>query len=403
MKTFHVSIIQHTSRLRRTAILIIGLSFASAINAATFDYNAEYGSRVLTVRTDLTTLAGFLQLCGEQTHLNFVYQPEQLPMEASITLPVGENQPLPRVLMSVSTQANVVFQRVNDQVAVRMRRNDDVLVPVGGKASVSQQTDEDSVVYLDELLVVAENYDDKQAMMQLRMADVKFTNMMSSEDFSRFSAGDMGEAITRVAGVNLASGRFAVIRGLSERYSGTLVNGVPVPSPDPQKQGVHLDMFSSDIVDRLIVSKSFSPDGPSNAAAGFVNIVTTKIPYEPFVSFSLGTRMNQNAADDFVTYGTMGNHQRWANGSKDRMTDVWVVSETTGKLTFSSLDPDFFYEGLDMVPQHDKAPLGVSFTAAASSGFELFKRSFRIMFSGSYDSDYVWTLFCARSFSRIVT
>ena len=58
-----------------------------------------------------------------------------------------------------------------------------------------------------------------------------------------------GQGVRVIAGVNVVEGQFAIIRGLEDRYSSTLLNGAPVPSPDPERQSVQLDLFPSEIVD----------------------------------------------------------------------------------------------------------------------------------------------------------
>jgi outer membrane receptor protein involved in Fe transport len=138
------------------------------------------------------------------------------------------------------------------------------------------------------------------ALLELRMDANQLLNVMSAEDLSRFAASDVGDALKRVAGVNVVGGQFAVIRGLDDRYSSTLFNGAPVPSPDPDRQSVQLDLFPSDIVQNLVVSKTFGPDLPGNSAGGSIDIVTIAFPEQIELKLSGGTGGNPYAFDRFI-------------------------------------------------------------------------------------------------------
>jgi outer membrane receptor protein involved in Fe transport len=125
-------------------------------------------------------------------------------------------------------------------------------------------------------------------------------NILSAEDFSKYAAGDVAEALERVAGVNIVEGQFAVIRGLEDRYSSTLYNGAIVPSPDPDRQSVQLDLFPSEIVGSLNVTKTFSSESPSNSSGGAIDILTHSYPEDLEFTLKAGTGFNDNARDRFL-------------------------------------------------------------------------------------------------------
>ena len=74
-----------------------------------------------------------------------------------------------------------------------------------------------------------------EALEASRAESDQMINTLSAEEFSKFAATDVGDAIKRIAGVNVVEGQFAIIRGLEDRYSSTLFNSAPIPSPDPNK------------------------------------------------------------------------------------------------------------------------------------------------------------------------
>ena len=112
------------------------------------------------------------------------------------------------------------------------------------------------------------------------------TNVIGAEQFSRAGDSDAGSALSRVTGLTLVGGEFVYIRGLGERYSSTLLNGSNVPSPDPTRKVVPLDLFPTGVIESILVQKSYSPDMPGDFGGGAVEIRTRGIPEESF--FSLG-------------------------------------------------------------------------------------------------------------------
>ena len=159
----------------------------------------------------------------------------------------------------------------------------------------------DEVYELQDFTVTAEQANQLMLALDLRMSSDSIMNVMTAEDFSRFAASDVGDAIKRVAGITVEGGKFAVIRGLDERYSSTTLNGVPVPSPDPDRQSVPLDLFPSEIVGNLGISKTFTPDLPGNSAGGSINIQTSTFPEEWEIKIKAGTGLNENAGDRFIS------------------------------------------------------------------------------------------------------
>src|SRR6185503_3794100 len=104
-------------------------------------------------------------------------------------------------------------------------------------------------------------------------------------------------------GVNVVEGQFAIIRGLEDRYSSTLYNGAPVPSPDPERQSVQLDLFPAEIVDHTVISKNFVAELPSNSSGGSIDISTPSHPENPIeLSVKMKTGINENAYDRFIEF-----------------------------------------------------------------------------------------------------
>lgn len=128
------------------------------------------------------------------------------------------------------------------------------------------------------------------------------TNLAAGLDksqFSRLGISDAAGAVSKIAGANIVGGKYAVVRGLGDRYSNTLVNGALVPSADPSKKAVQLDLFPSDLLQSVAIIKNATPDLPSEFAGGMVMIQTLRIPEERLIEFEMGLETNSNLKGDF--------------------------------------------------------------------------------------------------------
>ena len=158
--------------------------------------------------------------------------------------------------------------------------------------------------------------------IETRTESDQIVNLLSAEEIGKFAAGDIAEAITRVAGINIVEGQFAIIRGLEDRYSSTLYNGAPVPSPDPDKQSAQLDLFPSDMVTSLVVAKNFAPESPSNSSGGSLDILTHDYPGELEAKISVGGGFEEGARDRFLEFQSGSTAGTEADASDVIETDV---------------------------------------------------------------------------------
>ena len=145
-------------------------------------------------------------------------------------------------------------------------------------------------------------------------------NVLGAEQISRAGDGDVGSALSRVTGLTLVDGQFIYIRGLGERYSSTLVNGANVPSPDPTRKVVPLDLFPTGVIRSILVQKGYSPDMPGDFGGGVVEIRTRGIPEEDFFSIGLSLGYREGTTfDDGLTY--RGGDRDWT-GFDDGTRDI---------------------------------------------------------------------------------
>ncbi|QLE84099.1 outer membrane beta-barrel protein [Shewanella sp. Scap07] len=144
------------------------------------------------------------------------------------------------------------------------------------------------------------------AAMEERREQVAVADLMGAEQIARTGDSDAAAALRRVTGLTLKDGKFIYVRGLGERYSSTSLNGATVPSPDPTRNVVPLDMFPASIIESLSVQKGSTADMPAAFGGGHVDIRTKSIPADTFFKVSVGGRYNTNDSQDTYTYNGGG-------------------------------------------------------------------------------------------------
>lgn len=134
-------------------------------------------------------------------------------------------------------------------------------------------------------------------LLSIQQAAPVASDGISAQAISRSPDSHAADAIARVTGVAVLDNKFVVIRGLGERYSNTLLNGVELPSPEPLKRVVPLDIFPASLLEAVVTSKAATPDRPGDFAGGSVDVRTKEFP-EHFV-FQIGASGGWNSLATF--------------------------------------------------------------------------------------------------------
>jgi outer membrane receptor protein involved in Fe transport len=159
----------------------------------------------------------------------------------------------------------------------------------------------------------------ESALLNLRMDNAAMMDSIGSDLMSRAGAGDAAAALKLVAGASVQDGKYAVIRGLPDRYVNSQMNGVRLPTADSDKRAVQLDQFPSAVIESIQVSKTFTPDQQGDASGGAVNVVLKGVPKESMVKFSTKASFNSQVSgrNDFLTYPGKGVNY-WGNDDGDQ-------------------------------------------------------------------------------------
>ncbi|WP_167854735.1 TonB-dependent receptor [Mangrovimicrobium sediminis] len=185
------------------------------------------------------------------------------------------------------------------------------------------------------------------------------TNAIDVAQLERFGDSDVASALNRVVGVAVTDDKYATVRGLDGRYISSTLNGLLMPSTDPQRRDVQLDLFPTNILGGIEIQKSYTPDQLATTTGGSIKILTKGIPDERVlkVSGSLGYNFDFTG-DDIVSH--RGSNTDWAGfDSGLRKLPQSVVNATDGGRSLTICDPSV--DPVRCTSELEAAQLGVKF------------------------------------------
>ncbi len=238
-------------------------------------------------------------------------------------------------------------------------------IRVGSTATVEQSVTLDAAPTMlasVEVTAAAERGTVNAALDAQRTA-IGVVSAITADQIAASPDGDAAQAVQRVSGVTVQDGRYVFVRGLGERYTTTSLNGARVPSPEPEKKVVPLDLFPAGLLQTITTTKTFTPDQPGDFSGASVDIRTREFPARSRVTFSSSAGYNGRATGQAVpsARGVGGEWLAWvgsgrsvpapvaaqgdfvhstlSNAEKNRLAnsfrDVWTPGSRDGMLNSS--------------------------------------------------------------------
>ena len=166
--------------------------------------------------------------------------------------------------------------------------------------------------------------------------------ILDSSDIERAGDDNIAIALTRLAGLSLVRGKYVFVRGLGDRYSSASLNGLNLPSPEPLRRVVPLDLFPTSIIESSVVQKTYSADMPGEFGGGMVEIKTKAVPLDRIFEFSASTSLNSATSlkDDGLMYDGGENNLGYDDGIRSVPSSIQNAINSNLKLdrsNFSSI------------------------------------------------------------------
>lgn len=156
---------------------------------------------------------------------------------------------------------------------------------------------------LKEVVIEVQYSKEKEsALLQEQQKAVEIKQSIGSQELSRKGISDVATAVTKTTGITKQEGSGNIfVRGLGDRYNSTTMNGLPVPSNDPEKKNLALDIFSTDIVEYVSIDKVYGSKLFGDFAGGNVDIASKDYKGKGFIKAELGSKLNTNAMNEEFT------------------------------------------------------------------------------------------------------
>jgi TonB-dependent receptor len=158
---------------------------------------------------------------------------------------------------------------------------------------------------LEELVVPGElEKTSEVGLLAERQEATAVLDTIGADLISRLGAATAGQALKAMVGTSVVDGKYVVVRGLSDRYVNTLLNGGRLPTSDPDKRAVNVDLFPGSVLQSINTSKTFTPDQAGDFTGGSVDIRTKQFPEKPSFGMSVGIEYNSQTTfnPDYLTY-----------------------------------------------------------------------------------------------------
>lgn len=217
---------------------------------------------------------------------------------------------------------------------------------------------------------------------------------ISAASIAKSPAGNAAEAVVRVPGIAVVEGKFVQVRGLAERYSGTTLNGTEIPSPEPSRRIVPLDIFPAKLLESIVATKTATPDKPGDFAGGLVEVTTKEFPDEFTAQVAFGQSGGNLTTGIRGHYPGLGGTDRFGFGVASRLLPAGIPGpgDTTGTERGAS---DRAMQELATTRQRGEwqpalraAPPNASFEANAGGRFTVFGAPVGVVAATTYASEY---------------
>ena len=237
-------------------------------------------------------------------------------------------------------------------------------------------------------------------LLDTRRTSAALVEAVGAAEITRRPDSDAAEVAQRMTGVTVAQGKYVYVRGLGERYSQTSLNGSSLPSPEPEREVVPLDLFPAGFLESLQTQKSYTPDLPSDFSGGSVQIKTKDFPNRFTVRLGVGSSVNSTSQfkDGFLSYG--GGTRDWLGLDDGTRAQPAVVEQIMGGVRSGERLPADASQLVQVgealrnsartfAPLSGETPLNRSFDLSVGGGTEVFDDGeLGFFLAGTYTDNY---------------
>lgn len=224
-----------------------------------------------------------------------------------------------------------------------------------------------------------------KSLLTMQKNSANVSDGISAETIKRTPDKNTSDVLKRISGASIQDNKFVVVRGLNDRYNIAYLNNSPLPSSEPDRKAFSFDIFPSNMLDNLVITKTATPDLPGEFAGGIIQINTKSVPDKNFQSLTIGSGYNTiTTGKNQLTYkGSSSDWLGFDNGAR-KMPSTIPSTEVFNALTFQekadvakSFESDFSLSNKTFAPN-------TSFQYSFGNRYEIGKKTVGFLFSVSH-------------------
>jgi outer membrane receptor protein involved in Fe transport len=168
---------------------------------------------------------------------------------------------------------------------------------VAGQVTKHDVTLKAEILQANEVVIEAKLLRNTEAsLLRDRQRATAVSDAISAETISRAGSGTAADAMEQVTGASVVDNKYVYVRGLGDRYMNTQLNGALLPSLDPYRNAVSVDLFPAKFIENIVTTKTFTPDKPGSFTGGSVNIETKSFPEDFTLAVSSSSSYNSQTS-----------------------------------------------------------------------------------------------------------
>ena len=227
-------------------------------------------------------------------------------------------------------------------------------------------------VSLDEVIIQGSTRKESEtALLIIQQKATVIKESIGLQRLEKLGISNVATATSKIVGVtkNEATGDIFV-RGLGDRYLSTTMNNLPIPSDDVEKKNIDLNLFSTDIIQNISISKTYNTESYADQASGNVNITSKRYASRKLsLGFDLGSNTNVLKKEIWNNFKTTQNINDVTLGFYSKNYAL------VDAITLQSWNTDT-----------KNAPIDYKFSFAGGTKFEIFDKDLSLFITASHSA-----------------
>lgn len=208
----------------------------------------------------------------------------------------------------------------------------------------------------------------ESSLLEERKNATLVVQKMGLQELDRKGIGSVGEGLSKVSGVSVGENKALFVRGLGDRYNNATLNGLPIPSTNPDVKVIPLDIFPTSVVENIAVVKSYSPEFYGDFSGGTVDIVTQSFPANAFLKMSLSSGYNSSTTGKYFLQSPNAN-RGFLGFDKQKRSLPTQIAKASVYNSYENGNRDPFK--VNWSPQATTAPLGRGLSLSMGNRYDL--------------------------------